>query len=398
MSSRLTPTAGDGRVKLALTILALNLLSHQTTTWILGPLLVPIAAEFETTVGAVGLLAAVTSVPWAVAGLVGGPLSDRWGRKPMLLGGNLITGLGTVLAGFAGSYGALLAVRLLTGFGASTIGPNATSATADLVSPARRGAALGWVLSGSSLGSVVGVPVIAYIAGVWGWRAAFWAAGAVVLAIVVAESLILPVTGRTTGPGVPYLRSFRVALSDRSTRIVLIANLFERAAHGLVTVYLAAFLTQSYGLDLREVAPALAVAAIGLLVGSFLGGRLTDLVPKRTLAWATPLTKGLRILPLFLWTPGLLVTVALAFLVGILSGATRPVYMWLLTNVDPQIRGTAMGMTVISNQGGTILGASLGGLLLGTGTYAWLGWFGAATGIVAGLTATLMREPKMIEG
>ena len=398
MSSRLTPTTGGGRVTLALTILAVNLLSHQTTTLILGPLLVPIAAEFETTVGAVGLLAAVTSVPWAVDELVGGPLSDRWGRKPMLLGGNLITGLGTVLAGFTGSYGALLAVRLLSGFGASTIGPNVTSATADLVSPARRGAALGWVLSGSSLGSVVGVPLIAYIAGVWGWRAAFWAAGAVALSIVVAEALILPVTGRTTGPGVPYLRSFRVALSDRSTRIVLLANLFERAAHGLVTVYLPAFLTQSYGLDLREVAPGLAVAAVGLLVGSFLGGRLTDLVPKRTLAWATPLTKGLLILPLFLWTPGLLVTVALAFLVGILSGATRPVYMWLLTNVDPQIRGTAMGMTVISNQGGTILGASLGGLLLGTGIYAWLGWFGAATGIIAGLTATLMREPKMVEG
>ncbi|HEX2172268.1 MAG TPA: MFS transporter, partial [Dehalococcoidia bacterium] len=211
MSVSSSPAAGDGRVRLALAVLAVNLLGHQTTTLLLGPLLVPIAAEFETTVAAVGLLAAVTSVPWAIAGLIGGPLSDRWGRKPMLLGGNLITGLGTLLAGFAGSYGVLLALRLFTGFGASTIGPNVTSATADLVSPARRGTALGWVLSGSSLGSVVGVPLIAYIAGLWGWRAAFWTAGAVTIAILAAELLILPVTGRRTGPGVPYLGSFRIA-------------------------------------------------------------------------------------------------------------------------------------------------------------------------------------------
>ena len=391
-------TPSGQQVRLALAVLSLNLFCHHTATLMLGSLLVPIATEFHTTVGAVGLLAAITSVPWAVAGLFGGPLSDRWGRKPMLIGGNLLTGFGTVLAGFTGSYGALLVVRLLTGFGASTIGPNATSATADLVAPARRGAALGWLLSGSSLGAVVGLPLITYLAGLFGWRVAFWAAGLAFLVVVGAELAVLPVTGRATGPRVPYLRSFQLVLRDRTASIVLLANLLERTAHGVLTVYLVAFLTQSYQVDLREVAPSLSLVALGTLAGTFFGGRLTDLITKRTLAGSAPLAEGLIMLPLFLWTPGLLISAALAFFANAVSAATRPVYMWLLTNVNPTIRGTLMGMTVISNQGGTILGSALGGLLLSFGHYSWLGWFGALTGVAAALIAILMSEPEIVEG
>ena len=140
------------------------------------------------------------------------------------------------------------------------------------------------------------------------------------------------------------------------------------------------------------------LVALGTLAGTFFGGRLTDLITKRTLAGSAPLAEGLIMLPLFLWTPGLLITAALAFFANAVSAATRPVYMWLLTNVNPTIRGTLMGMTVISNQGGTILGSALGGLLLSFGHYSWLGWFGALTGVAAALIAILMSEPEIVEG
>ncbi|HEX2172345.1 MAG TPA: MFS transporter [Dehalococcoidia bacterium] len=388
-------SSGDGRrLPLVLGLLTVDVFIANTVAFMLAPLLVPIAAELGTTVGVVGQLAAITSIPWAVAGFFAGPVSDRWGRRRLLLGGNALVGLGTVLSGLASSYPALLATRLLTGLGASAIGPNCLSLVGDLVPPSRRGKALGWVMSGQSLAPIIGVPAVSAIAGSFGWRAGFWAVGGMVLILCLAQIAWLPGATQPGGPPVSYLRSFAQVLRNRTAMVMSIANLLERIAYGIFSVYFAAFLIQSYDLDLREVAPILSVIALGMLTGTLVSGRLTDRLPKRPFAVVAPVIEGLIILPLFLFAPGLIASAALGFLAGASSASTRPIFMWLGTNAAPRLRGTLAGFTVVSNQAGVILGSAIGGLLLGSGTYTWLG---ATAGIVAGLTALLLIEPDVVE-
>ena len=50
--------------------------------------------------------------------LLVGPLADRYGRKPIALGGVLLYGLSALAAGFAASLGELMLARVLQGFGA----------------------------------------------------------------------------------------------------------------------------------------------------------------------------------------------------------------------------------------------------------------------------------------
>ena len=93
----------------------------------------------------------------------------------------------------------------------------------------------------------------------------------------------------------------------------------------------------------------------------------------------------------------LFVSAALAFVASALAASTRPVYMWLMSNVPSNLRGTVMGVTATSNQSGIILGSAIGGLLLSAG-YHWLGWFALAACVIGAGVARVIGEPVPHEG
>src|SRR5262244_2489180 len=105
----------------------------------LGPLLVALAHEFQTSVALVGQLASATAITWGITAPLAGPVSDAYGRRRMLLTGLLLMAVGLLGSVLAWHYGSLLAFRLLTGVGAALIPPNSIAALADVFSPTERG-------------------------------------------------------------------------------------------------------------------------------------------------------------------------------------------------------------------------------------------------------------------
>jgi predicted MFS family arabinose efflux permease len=82
------------------------------TVWLmLGPLLVELAAECQTSVAVTGQLAAAIGLPWGITAPLVGPVSDTYGRRRVGLTGLLLMAIGTLGSVFAWSYGALLACR-----------------------------------------------------------------------------------------------------------------------------------------------------------------------------------------------------------------------------------------------------------------------------------------------
>ena len=124
-------------------LLAATIFLNMTSAMMLGPLLVELAHYFRTTVAFTGQLAAASAITWALTAYLAGPLSDMYGRRRMLLLGVLLIIIGTFSSALAWSYGALLACRLLTGFGAAMIPPNCIATVADLSPPEQRGKAMG---------------------------------------------------------------------------------------------------------------------------------------------------------------------------------------------------------------------------------------------------------------
>jgi MFS family permease len=121
----------------------------------------------------IGLLASVSLVVGAVFTIPVGLLVDRTKRMPLLAGSILLWSVASLLSAFAGSYSSLLLTRLLLGAVAATAGPAIASLTGDYFPAAERGRVWAYILGGEVAGTAVGFIVSGSLASLISWRAAF---------------------------------------------------------------------------------------------------------------------------------------------------------------------------------------------------------------------------------
>lgn len=351
-----------------------------------APFLIDMARDLDTSLALVANLMALTSIAWGTASLLAGAGSDRWGRRPFLIGGPIGLALCMVLVSRAGSYAeAALWSTVAGGCAGAFTGVLMAEASARTVDR-QRGRALGWVMAGQSLTLLVGVPAAAAIGTLIGWRGVNLCVAA--LAVLAAAALFLttlkPVDGpRKAGAKAPSLRA---ALSPRVLNL-LAMGVAERICYGLTAVYFATFLQSTYGLSLGQVALPLALFALGNIGGTILGGQLADRLRDRMLTFAGAMAaSGLVALALFGWQAGLVPTVALGFAYVFVNAIARPSLMAAMAKVPDEVRGTVLGLNVTSASFGWLGAASLGGwMMAGQG----FGGFGPLTAGVALLGAGL---------
>ena len=119
------------------------------------PLLPFYATEFGASATTVGLLVSAFSFAQLVVAPAWGRASDRYGRRPAILAGLIVTAAAYLIFGFASTVLVLLASRLIQGMGAGTIGV-VQAYVADASPPERRTHSLGWLSAVTSLGAVIG--------------------------------------------------------------------------------------------------------------------------------------------------------------------------------------------------------------------------------------------------
>jgi MFS family permease len=262
----------------------------------LGPLLVALAHEFQTSVALVGQLASATAITWGITAPLAGPVSDAYGRRRMLLTGLLLMAVGLLGSVLAWHYGSLLAFRLLTGVGAALIPPNSIAALADVFSPTERGKAVGWLLSVAGVGAVVGVPLIACLLEAGSWRLPFAVMGTASLGVWLLFWLWFP-RQQQPSQSLAFFSHYREVGAHAMFWYVLIANAFQQMGAFGMFGYLAAYLMQTYQMPAGDTALPLALAGVGVIVGGCCGwvGRRPSLPPG--LARRVMLGEGLRPAP-----------------------------------------------------------------------------------------------------
>lgn len=119
------------------------------------PLLPYYATEMGATATTVGLLVAAFSAAQLAVAPAWGQLSDRYGRRPAILAGLVLSAVAYVIFAFAGSLPLLFLSRLVQGAGGGTIGV-VQAYVADACPPEERTKSLGWLSAVTSLGAVVG--------------------------------------------------------------------------------------------------------------------------------------------------------------------------------------------------------------------------------------------------
>lgn len=357
-----------------------------------APFLMEMSRDLSTSLPLVANLMAMTSIAWGFSSLAAGAGSDRWGRRPFLLGGPV--GLAVCMIGVATSpnYLSVAAWATLGGACSGAFTGVVMAEASARVTDRQRGRALGWVMAGQSLTLLVGVPLAAWLGSYTGWRGV----NICVAGIAMAAALGLLVTTRrpVDGPRVAGTKapSHRAAMTGPVIRL-LIVGVLERICYGLTAVYFATFLQSTYHLRLTEVVLPLAVFALGSILGTVIGGQLADRLPNRLLTFSIAMFVSSAIaVPLFTWTSGLAGSVGFAFSYVLINAIARPSLMAALANVPNEIRGTVLGLNVTAASMGWLGAASLGGWVLAISGFAMFAPLAAGVGVAGGVLALIGRR------
>jgi MFS transporter, DHA1 family, inner membrane transport protein len=314
-----------------------------------------------------------------------GPLADRWGpRAMMLIGlGSLATGM--LAAAALPFYGTVLLALALAGLGKSCFDPALLAYIGARVPWARRGLAIGLVEFAWAGSSLLGIPLVGYFIGRYGWRSPFFLLGVLAVAGLVLLALLLPRVRPVPSAATRMVRvreAWRILLRRRAAVGALGYSVCFTMANDTLFVIYGAWLERDFHLPLAALGVAVAAIGAGELLAETLVALLADRMglARAAVGGVTLTAIAYFVMPVVVRTlPLALAALFVAFLAFEFTVVTA---VGLVTEVLPDARGTMMGALAAASSVGRALGALTGG-------YVWL-WGGlAATGCVAGFLSSL---------
>ncbi len=314
---------------------------------IIIPLMPFYAEAFGASAFTVGMLSTTFSVAQFVFAPMWGRLSDRIGRRPVILIGLFGSFLSYLLFGLASSLVVLFVARTAAGIAGANI-PTAQAYMADITTPENRAKGMGLVGAAFGLGFIFG-PAIGGFLSQWGYQAPAFFASALSLANLGAAWFLLPESRaipRGPGPRLSRVEALGVALTRPRLPQVLLVYFLVVTAFAAFEATFALFAEHRFGFGARTIGYIFAFVGVVLsIVQGGLVGRAVKLVPEHRLV------------------PGAIVVIAIGM--GLLSLAHSVPMLFLANGImaigigfnSPTITALISKLSSADDQGG-ILGVS----------------------------------------
>ena len=321
---------------------------------------------------------------YALGVVIGAPVlavaAAKWGRRALLMALLLAFALGNFASALAPGYLSLSIMRFITGMPHGTYFGVAALVTAALAPAGQRARAVGLVMTGLTVATLLGVPLAAWLGQHFGWRSAFVLVGAIALLAVYLIHKHVPEMAAPANAS-----PLRELGALRNKQVWLTLAIAAVGFGGLFAVfsYAKPTLIEAAGLPLNGVPVVLALFGLGMVVGNVLGSRLADRHLMRTVGGM--LVWSIVVLAAFSFTAHHVVAGAInLFLIGT-TVAICPALQIRLMDVagDAQVLAAALNHSAFN--AANALGAWLGGVAISAGMgWTSTGWVGALLGI-AGL-------------
>ena len=141
---------------------------------IISPILPQIGDDLDIADAVLGTLVTAYSLMVGLFAILSGPVSDRIGRRRILLVGCGVMTVALASHGLVDSYWSFLGVRVFAGMAGGVLSGAAVSYIGDYFPYDRRGWAVGWVMSGAAFGQIIGIPMGIVMAERWGFHSPFY--------------------------------------------------------------------------------------------------------------------------------------------------------------------------------------------------------------------------------
>lgn len=346
----------------ALTVLTFINLFNYLDRWVLPAVLEGIKRDLHLSDANLGWLATGFIIVYMLTSPVFGTLGDRRRRPPLIALGVAIWSVATAAAGFARGFVSLFTARATVGVGEAAYGTIAPALLSDHFPLEKRGRVFAVFFAAIPIGSAAGYMVGGLVDKHFGWRAAFWVAGApgLLLALLVMFVREVP-RGLHDQSAVgsaqraeSWIQSYLQLFRNRQYLLTCIGYAMWTFALGGLGVWTPSFLVRVRGMSQQDATVTFgAIVLITGFVGTFAGGWLSDYLlkfTKESYLWVCGITTLLAA-PLALiafnhpnksvWLTAMVAAEVLVF------ASTGPVNSAIVNLVAPGERATALALSIL---------------------------------------------------
>ena len=314
----------------------------------------------------------------AITNFFAGTLSDRYGRKPVLIAGWLIGIPVPLLLMWAPTWSWVVFANVLLGINQGLTWSTTIIMKIDLVGPAKRGLAMGFNEAAGYIAVALTALATGFIAGEYGLRPEPFYLGLVFAALGLGVSTLFVrethghatheaanhfssadhLHGELTTGEIFKLTSFKERALSSASQAGLVNNLNDGLAWGLLPLYFAAA-----GLSVGRIGILAALYPLVWGLGQLVTGGLSDRVGRKPLIAGGMLVQAVA-LALFAATEGFRIWAAASVLIGVGTAMVYPTLLAAIGDVaHPSWRARSVGIYRLWRDGGFAVGALLAGVL-----------------------------------
>lgn len=370
-------------------------------------MLIPVLPQLQAALNLSELKVSMVITAFSIPGLLiplAGFLSDRIGRKKVIIPGLILYGLGGIIAGLAAmflherAYTWIISGRIIQGIGAAGTTPIAMAFTGDLFSGSKRSKALGVVEAANGFGKVLS-PVLGAAIGLIVWYATFLFFPAIIIPIVLGIWFLTrePEGNRATQSIAQYGKSIKKVFKNKS---VLLATIFLSGMVALLILFgilffLSDYLEEAVGLTGIVKGAALAVPVLFMSVTSFITGML---IKKKVRLMKWLVVTGLGLVAVSLAALNIYENIYFFFagisMAGLGTGLMLPCLNTIITSTtDTQERGLVTSVYGSVRFLGVAAGPPLFGYLMDISN-AYMYWGGTILAGITGIVALFFIRVK----
>ncbi len=378
----------------------LMMFSASSQVIIISPILPNISLELGIAEAKLSLLVTAYAVLLGICALITGPISDKVGRRSILLIGCSALSVTLLLHGFANSFWSLLIIRSLAGAAGGMLSGAAVSYVGDYFPYERRGWANGWVMSGVAAGQILGIPMGKFLAGLFGFRLPF-----VIFGVTMAFAVIFiwrfvpqPDVVRSSEPLTikRSIRNYWLLLQESQIIASAAAYTLMFASIGLYLVFLPTWLEREVGLANNDIVFLFLMGGVLNVITGPMAGKITDRAGRKPIIiYACVGLSLVMIATTFFVTNRTEAFIFFGLGMVLISMRVSPFQSLITALVNADRRGSLMSLSISIGQIGMAVGAAIAGTAYTTYGYLSNTVMGAIAMIVMALVVGLfIPEPQ----
>lgn len=367
-------TPSSTAVGLVMLALAMGGFGIGTGEFVIMGLLPNVADTFRVTTPEAGYVISAYALGVVIGAPVIAVLSAKLARRTLLLLLMTVFAAGNIMSAVAPTFASFTLLRFLTGLPHGAYFGVAALVAASMVPIHRRARAVGRVMLGLTIATLVGTPIATLLGQLLDWRAAFMMVGGLGALTVLLIALFLPKD--RVADGASIMRELGALVRVQVWLTLGIAAVGFGGMFSIFT-YIASTTTDVSGMSAGMIPVVLALFGIGMNVGNIVGSRLADISLKGTIGGM--MAFNVVIMTLFSLTATSPVMLCICtFLIGC-GFAACPAVQTRLMDVAADAQTLAAASNHSAFNVANALGAWLGGIAI-----AW-GYTAAATGYVGAI-------------